>query len=234
MNKLQFIEIVNKTFPSINPNWIDLIDSYTKMIKQANQEMNLTRLDSTDKLYGQYFLESIICYKKVDFLKINSLVDVGSGSGIPGIVLKILYPHIKLTLIEASTKKANFLKKLVATLNLIDVQVINDRAEKVVRKYWQTFDLATAKAVAASPIITEILAGFIKKGGFVVLPKSKQYLQECANYELLGKQLGLKLIEIDSFVSDNEMTHNVIYFQKQNDTSSKYPRAYKDIVAKPL
>jgi 16S rRNA (guanine527-N7)-methyltransferase len=119
MNKEQFEEKIKKTFLNFSNDFFSNIEKYKQYLQKVNKVMNLTRLDSEEKIYEQYFFDSLKPFENIDFFSSSiSLLDIGSGSGIPGIVLKILYPEIKLTILETSLKKINFMKELCDILNI--------------------------------------------------------------------------------------------------------------------
>jgi 16S rRNA (guanine527-N7)-methyltransferase len=164
MNKHEFEVEIKKIFKNINDNFFSLVDEYKLFLQEYNKKVNLTRLDTEEKIYKDYFYESVIPYKDLDFLKINSVLDIGSGSGIPGVVIKLLYPHIKLTIIESNNKKIAFLKELTKKLN-ITITLYADRAENIARQHNEQFDLVTSRAVAVLPAILEISIRYVKIGG---------------------------------------------------------------------
>jgi 16S rRNA (guanine527-N7)-methyltransferase len=223
MNKTEFISSVNDIFKNIDSNFFSNIEKYKDFLNEVNEHTNLTRLDSPDKIYGEYFYESIIPYKDVDFAKIQSLLDIGSGSGIPGIVLKLLYPHIELTIIEANNKKCTFLKSLCEKLN-IDVQILNQRAENIQKNQREYFDLVTSRAVAPLPFIIEISLPYVKVGGFMIEPKSSKVIAELEDVNKIIQTLGGKFLAPKNFVSINQKTHIVITIEKIKPTNHQYPR----------
>ena len=120
MNEIEFETELKKNFNASNVQ-IQQFEIYKVFLQNQNEIHNLTRLDSNELIYGSYFYDSIYPYKDLDWSNIDSVLDVGSGSGIPGIALKILYPKIELTIVESVTKKTLFLKELVKKLNLQNV-----------------------------------------------------------------------------------------------------------------
>jgi 16S rRNA (guanine527-N7)-methyltransferase len=202
MNKLEFAESLNKTFKNIPNNFFDQIDKYKIFLQKYNQKMNLTRLDSESKIYGDYFYESIIPYKDFDFSKINLLLDIGSGSGIPGVVLKLLYPHIELTIIEANNKKCVFLKELCNHLGIKTV-ILNQRAEKIEKHQREQFDCVTSRAVASLSIMIEISLPYLKVDGLLIEPKSKKMYDEMPSAEKIISNLGGKFLQVNQFSSIN-------------------------------
>jgi 16S rRNA (guanine527-N7)-methyltransferase len=223
MNKLEFQKHVNDAFKNISPTFFETIEAYKTFLNESNQTLNLTRLNTEDKIYGEYFFESIIPYKSVDFSKINFVLDIGSGSGIPGIILKILYPHINLTIIEANTKKCVFLKQLSEQLS-INVQILNQRAENIENTQREMFDLVTSRAVTILPILLEISLPYVKVGGMLIEPKSKMGKQEINGVEKNIINLGGRLEKILEFSSINNRFHMVIFVAKVKKTDHSFPR----------
>ncbi|MBR4486831.1 16S rRNA (guanine(527)-N(7))-methyltransferase RsmG [bacterium] len=154
----------------------------------------------------------------------DSVLDVGSGSGIPGIALKILYPKIELTIVESVTKKTLFLKELVKKLNLQNVIILNERAEELDKKYKNKFDLVTARAVAELRIILELLIPYMKINGLCVLPKGNKSSEEMQAASHIVKKMKIYLVEKLQYESSDEHKEFVYIFTKKEDTPSIYPR----------
>lgn len=230
MDKKTFQYLVKKYYPNINQKAFDLFDSYLNFLTQKNKELNLTRLDKPELIYGSYLYDSIIPYKTLDFNNIKIILDIGSGSGIPGIALKIIFPNLHLTIIESNNKKVKFLNELVKHLNLTNVTVINKRAEEIKEDEYETFDLVTSRAVADVKTILEISVGYLKVNGILVIPKSKNYLNEMKNINYLLKELSLKELKHEHFISENNYTHNVLIYTKVKKTNRKYPRSWSQII----
>ncbi|MCQ2748346.1 MAG: 16S rRNA (guanine(527)-N(7))-methyltransferase RsmG [Mycoplasmoidaceae bacterium] len=166
-------------------------------------------------------------YRLVDFNTVKTVLDVGSGSGIPGIVIKLFFPNIKLTIVEASHKKCEFLSQLVKKLHLINVEVICQRIEQTSKT--RQFDLVTAKAVAPVETILELTVPFGKSDGLIVVPKGKNYLAEVKDLEQELKQLNAKLLTVDH-INDDGLDFYTIIAKKTGKTNPKYPRDYKKII----
>lgn len=223
MNKLQFKEIIKKNFKNISNDFFDQIEVYKNFVQTKNKLFNLTSLANDEVIYQKYFFDSIIDYKQINFSKINSVLDIGSGSGIPGIMIKLLFRHINLTIIEATTKKVKFLNELVNQLKLQNVTIINKRAEEIKNNEYETFDLVTSRAVAELKILLEISAPYTKVLGLIIEPKSKKYDQELISAKEIIKELNLSLVNEYDFNS-NGVLHHTFVFKKNKKTNHKYPR----------
>ncbi len=201
------------------------IKIYHDFLQSENLKYNLTRLDSEEIIYNDYFYQSVIVYKNIHFNNIKNVLDIGSGSGIPGIVLKLIFPHIKLTIIESNNKKANFMEMLASKLSLSDVNIIVQRAENILDNQVEYFDFVTAKAVANLESIVELCVPYCKINGCVVLPKTSKYLEEVKNFPKMLKQLNCCLMSVDIIIC-GEMSHHVITISKKDSCSTKYPRQW--------
>jgi len=170
-------------------------------------------------------------------IKLNdqSLCDVGSGLGVPGIVLKICFPNLKLSIVEANQKKCQFLKVVTDNLKLQDVHIINQRVEVFAHEYREIFDLVVARAVAPLNILNEICLPLVRISGNFIAYKALNVNSELNNINSGLSLLGATLINQNSYqLPNNYGTRNLLIFQKQKLTPLKYPRPYQQIKNKPL
>lgn len=229
MNKTEFKQLIKKHFKNIPNDFFDQIELYKDFVQSQNKLFNLTNLADEEVIYEKYFFDSIIDYKEIDFKQINNLLDIGSGSGIPGIIIKLLFKHVHLTIIEVTGKKVKFLNELVDKLHLDDVTIINKRAEDINNHEYESFDLVTSRAVAELKILLEISAPYAKVNGLIIEPKSKKYAQELTVAKTMIKNLDLSLINEYNF-NVYDVLHHVFVFKKQKKTNHKYPRSWKQII----
>lgn len=177
---------------------LTLLEKYYNYLGEYNAHTNLTAITQKEDVYLKHFYDSLTIIKVTDLNKTTSLIDVGSGAGFPGIVLKIFYPHLKLTIIDSNNKKTTFVKELCSKLNLKDVLVINARAEDYAKNHEGLYDVCTSRAVAYIDIISSLCLPFIKEEGRVILMKGAFNSEK----EVLlqhQKELGIKDYEIVSF-----------------------------------
>lgn len=238
MNREEFIVELKKLCPWVDETAINLLDKYKVILQRENAKYNLTRLDKEDTIYSSYFLESLIPYLRVNlFTKESnySLLDIGSGSGIPGIVLKIIFSNLKVTVLDSNNKKTEFLSLLVKELGLQDVEVIYGRAEELAQssKYREKFDVVTSRAVSGLYKILELSAAFCKINGYIIQPKSLKADEEYLEAQGTIKVLHLQLEDMISF-KYLEHQHHVFLFIKVKSTPSEYPRVWQQILKKPL
>ena len=234
MSEQEFIDALKKDDFILKQDQINQFNIYFNFLIEYNNHTNLTTIIEKEDVYLKHFYDSYLLTKTIDFNKINNCLDIGSGAGFPGIVLKILYPHIKITLLDSNNKKTKFLEELMKKLKITDVIIINDRAEKYIQERREYFDLVTARAVKNMQILTELSIPYVKVGGFFIAMKS-EYKEELNNSLNGIKKLGGKVIETKEMNLPNNLgIRSFIIIQKETQTNIKYPREYNKILKHPL
>ena len=219
---------------SLTEEQIIQFEQYYEILEVESQKYNLTSITSKEEVYIKHFYDSVLPLKKID-LSNKTVIDVGSGAGFPGIPLKIVNPSIKMTLVEPTTKRANFLKMVIEKLNLKDIEVINDRAENIINNHREKYDYATARAVAALNILLELLVPFVKVNGSVIALKGSSYNEEINLSKNAFKELNVELSKIYHESLPNDLGDRpILLLTKTKPTNKKYPRAYAQIKKKPL
>lgn len=212
-------------------NQINQLDKYALLIKEYNQVMNLTGIDEYQEVYLKHFYDSMLIKPLLDQLDYNNIADLGSGAGLPGIVLAIMYPDKQLFLIEPITKRANFLKIVVETLALENVVVINKRMEEVKEK----FDIIVSRAVANLNILLELSIPFLNIGGYLIALKGNKGKNEADLSAGAMEKLDCQLVKIDEQqLPDNQGERSNLLIKKDRETNSKYPRNNGQIKKSPL
>ncbi len=232
MNEIEFINNLKELNIEINEIQLKQLKEYCDFLIEYNNKINLTSINSIKDIYLKHFFDSLTLNKAINLKKIRNLCDVGTGAGFPGIVIKILFPNIELTLIESTNKKTIFLKELVNKLN-INVEIINKRAEEYSKTCKNRFDLVTCRALSKLNIISEICIPMVKIGGYFI-PMKSEIKTEIENTEYL-KLLNSKIEKIYEFNLPIENSkRSLIVIKKYNNCDDKFPRSYKNIVEKPL
>ncbi len=222
MNK--FLDDFNITLDIYNN-----LDKYYDLLVETNKVMNLTSITEYNDVYIKHFYDSLLLTKCNNNL--DDIIDVGSGAGFPGLVLGIYNSNLKITLLEPTKKRANFLEHVCNELNLNKIQVINERAENIKGNY----TYATARAVAPMNILLELITPLLKVGGIFYCLKGASYLEELEQSKHAIKELNLEVENIYHFDLPNEYGKRVIIaFKKENKTNPKYPRRYANILKQPL
>ena len=216
---------------NIDENKKNLFKSYFSLLTEYNSRFNITAITDEREVIVKHFIDSAL---GVELLKGETLADVGSGGGFPAIPLKIIKPDLKITLIEATEKKCEFLKTVADTLNLKEVTVLCGRAEEFAKKseYREKFDICTARAVARLNILSEYCLPFVKKGGIFLAYKGDAD-EEVRDSENAVKILGGKIITHDKYVLEGAK-RSLIVIEKQKNTDAKYPRGNARIKNKTL
>lgn len=205
--------------------------AYYKLLKEYNEKFNLTAITEEKEVYVKHFIDSALA---VELLKGDNLIDVGSGGGFPALPIKIIKPEIKVTLLEATEKKCEFLNVVIKELGLDGAEVICGRAEDYAKKeeFREKFDISTARAVARLNVLAEYCLPFVKKGGIFVAYKGDAD-EEIKEAEKAVKLLGGKIITQDKYVLDGAK-RTLVIAEKQKNTDAKYPRSNARIRNKPL
>ena len=144
MNKEEFIEELKKINIELSKEQLEKLDKFYNLLVEWNKKINLTRIISEEEVYLKHFYDSLTITKVVDLNKVDTLCDVGTGAGFPGIVLKIVYPNLKITLIDSLLKRVKYLNEIIKDLELENIEAIHTRGEDHKEKY----DVVTARAVA--------------------------------------------------------------------------------------
>lgn len=209
-------------------------EQYYNFLVQENEKYNLTNITNKEEVYIKHFFDSIQLDKVIDMNKINTLCDVGSGAGFPSIPLKIMYPHLKITIIEPTLKRCNFLNQLIELLELKDVTVINGRAE-CQSEYRNYFDIVCARAVANLRILSELCIPLVKVNGSFLTMKGSTFQEELNESQHAIKELDSIITKIYEYdLLNNNGHHCIIEIKKMKQTNNKYPRNYSTIKKKPL
>ncbi|MGL5591494.1 MAG: 16S rRNA (guanine(527)-N(7))-methyltransferase RsmG [Mycoplasmoidaceae bacterium] len=228
MNKEEFKKEILNHF-KCDEKLFEKIELYKEILIENNKQYNLTRLEEENKIYLNYFFESIIVYKDILENKNLKLLDIGSGSGIPGILIKIFYPKINVTIIESNNKKCEFMKSLISELDLQDINVICKRAEILNVEERETFDYVTSRAVASLKALIEISVPYLKVNGLLIEPKSTNLDNELFESKEIIEKLKLNYKNTLNYNFFNRV-HNIVIFEKTEKTSIEFPRMWKDIV----
>ena len=212
---------------------LDLLDRYAEILVDYNQKVNLTAITSPEGIEDRHFADSLLFAAQPEVT--GKLVDVGTGAGFPGVVAKIFKPDLQLTLMEPTGKRVEFLKYACAQLGLTGVEFAKERAEEAARKVWrEQFDLASARAVAALPMLAEYCLPLVKVGGNFLAMKGSSGEEELAAARGAIKKLGGEYKETRTLHLPGGDTRTLILCQKISQTPTAYPRNGGKIAKSPL
>jgi 16S rRNA (guanine527-N7)-methyltransferase len=233
MNKDEILEELKKINIELTKIQLEKLDKYYNLLLEWNSKINLTRIIEEKEVYLKHFYDSITLIKAIDLNNNLTICDVGTGAGFPGIVLKIVFPNLNITLVDALNKRIEFLKLVINELKLKNIEAIHDRAENFIRNNRNKYDLITCRAVSKLNIISELCIPGVKVNGYFI-PMKANIDEEIQNLEFLNK-LDSKLEKIVSFNLPVENSiRNLLVIKKIKDTNSIYPRNYDKIIKRPL
>lgn len=213
-----------------------LLAQYGALLLEKNQVMNLTAIREEDKVAQLHMLDCAALLPLADFAG-KTLIDVGTGAGFPGLPLKILVPSLEVTLLDSLGKRVDWLNEVSAQLGLSGVRAIHARAEEqaLVKGFRDSFDFATARAVAELRLLCELCLPYVKVGGFFLAMKSVDSSPELEDAAHCIKLLGGRVhSQHDYTIPGTDVTHRLVVIQKVAPTLKGYPRRWAKIQKEPL
>lgn len=212
------------------------LNIYGNLLLEWNEKINLTAITETEAVLFKHFYDCILFFKNADVPQNAKIVDVGTGAGFPGMVLKIVRPDLKVTLLDSLNKRLVFLNDVIEKLELTGIETVHMRAEEAgkSKKCRESYDIATARAVAGLPVLLEYCAPLIKKGGQLVAMKGPSVKEELALCDNALKVLGMEKPKIICETLTGEEQRAFVIMKKISQTPPKYPRKPSDISKQPL
>ena len=231
----KFRNSMNSIGIELTDSQLNAFETYYDMLIDRNKVMNLTAITEFDEVMDKHFLDSVYLFRSIKLEADYKLIDIGTGAGFPGIPLKIVFPELKITLLDSLNKRVGFLNDLIEELNLNDIEAIHGRAEDIARNkaYRASYDTAVSRAVANLSTLSEYCLPFVKIGGKFVSYKSGDCADEVDNAKAAIHLLGGKINKIDEFSYSNN-SRSFIVIDKVMNTSNKYPRKAGLPSKKPL
>lgn len=210
---------------------------YFDYLRQVNQQINLTAITEEQEVYIKHFYDSLTIASIFSFQQGDSLIDIGTGAGFPGIPLKIIFPDVKITLLDSLKKRIHFLQEVIERLHLKQITCVHGRAEDMAHKkdYREQFDVVTARAVAKLNTLAEYCLPFVKVGGTFLAMKSPSVHEEINDAKQAFHKLGQVVYTTHSFSLPNQQGERVIVaIQKKHSTPKAFPRRAGIPKRKPL
>jgi len=229
MNKEEFVLELKKIGIDVTDSQLMQLDKYYRLLTLWNEKINLTRITEENDVYLKHFYDSLTLYRVIDLNSDLSLCDVGTGAGFPGLVLKIVFPTLRITLVDALLKRVNFLKLVIDELGLKDIEVYHDRAESFARVNREKFDIVTSRAVANLRVLSELSIPMVRVNGYFVAMKGlcDDEIDEASD---ILKRLGSSVEVVDNFTLPVENSQrSLIKVRKSVKTEHKYPRNFDKI-----
>ena len=232
----KFIEELKKINIELTEDQLNKFKKYADFLLEYNKTTNLTAIRDIEGVYLKHFYDSLLVLDNniVDFSEVESLIDIGTGAGFPGVVIKIMFPNIKVTLLDSNNKKTTFLKELINVLGLYNVTIINDRAENYVKEHRQEYDISIARAVSELRVISELCLPLTKINGYFIALKGN-YVPEIKAASNTIKKLDSEIVSIKETMLPIEKSYRSLIFVKVNKKIDEiYPRRYEQIIKKEL
>lgn len=211
----------------LNEKQEDQFKSYFNILTEWNSVMNLTTITEYNDVVDKHFVDSLSLIKAVDLKKNESIIDMGTGAGLPGIPLKIVFPQLRVVLMDSLNKRIKFLDHVIEKLGLTEIKAVHGRAEEAgrVKDYREKFDLCVSRAVANLSSLSEICLPFVRVDGYFVSYKAAEIEVEIEAAEKAIAVLGGKIEKVEKFYLPNtNIERSLIIIHKKYTTPRTYPR----------
>ena len=211
------------------------LDTFAGMLAETNKSFNLTAITEPDEMTVKHFADCLSVFAFVDIPENSSIIDVGTGAGFPGMVLLLARPDIKMTFLDSLNKRLNFIEDVLKATG-VDAETLHARAEDAGKDaaYRESFDFATARAVADLSVLLEYCLPFVRVGGSFVSMKSADTDGELESAKGVINILGGEIKSINSFDLVENMPRKIVEIKKISQTPTAYPRTSKKIAKSPI
>ena len=234
MNIEEFINETKKLGIDVTGEQLEKLEIYCNFLLEYNTHTNLTAIKNREEVYLKHFYDSLTLVKSIDLTSIENLLDIGTGAGFPGMVLKIFFPNLQIYLVDSNNKKTKFLIELKDKLNVDKVEVINNRIENITSRFINSIDVVTARAVTNLPVLVELALPLVKVSKYFIAMKGNAQ-EELENSEYAIAYLGGKIEDVKEFDLPHDAGKRMlITIHKTQKSELNKLRPYEKIVKKPL
>lgn len=228
----QLIQDLKEWNISLNETQINQLEDYYKLLIDWNDKINLTSITEYDEVLKKHYLDSCAlslffenyrCFEDKQF----SLIDIGTGAGFPGLVLKIVYPESDIVLLDSLNKRINFLDEVIDKLSLDNITTVHSRSEDLARNddFREKFDFAVSRAVSNLSTLSEYCLPFVKVGGYFIPYKSDKLQEELPTGKIAIEKLGGNLDNVmDYSLPNSDISRSLVIVSKVKNTPKKFPR----------
>lgn len=228
---MTIIDEFAKVSVSINERQSEQFRTLFEFMVEYNKNVNLTSITEFEDVVVKHFIDSVMPFSRLGISGNETLIDVGTGAGFPALPLLIVYPELKATLCDSLAKRCTYLELACEKIGA-KAEIIHARSEELGRTRREKYDIATARAVAAMPVLTEFCLPFVKIGGeFIALKSVNEDISQAVS---AIKTLGGELVKTEDYALPNGDDRRVALIKKISQTPTKYPRSYANITKKPL
>ena len=234
IDKTRLLRLFSSQNIQLSDAQAEQFNNYAELLVEWNQKINLTAITEPQEIEEKHFLDSCLPFADIDIPKFASVVDVGTGAGFPGIPLKIIRPDIGLTLVDSLQKRITFLETCCAQLGVV-AKTIHGRAEELGRSDMrESFDIATARAVARLSVLCEYCLPFVKVGGVFVALKGRDCAEEIRLAYTAIKTMGGEILKTVEYSLPSGDGRTAVIIKKVKPTPPAYPRTKAKMEKKPL
>lgn len=229
----EFIEKCKSLNIEVTEKKLSQLEIYAKFLQEYNEHTNLTAITNLEDIYLKHFYDSLTLTKVIDLKTCTNLLDFGTGAGFPGMVLKIFFPDLKVTLLDSNNKKIRFLTELQDKIHVDNLELINTRVENIRNERLNYYDVVTARAVTNMPVLTELAMPLVKKNKYFIAMKGSNTEEIKTSKNAILKMHG-EISEINTFLLSKETgMRNIIKIKKNKETDLNELRTYEKIIKKP-
>ena len=234
MNLEVFKNELEKLNINVNDTQLKQLEDYYNLLIEWNNKINLTAITEKEQVYLKHFYDSLTITKIINLNEIDSLCDIGTGAGFPGMVIKILFPNINVILVDSLNKRIEFLKIVKERLKLNKLEIYHDRAEEFAHNNIEKFDVVTARAVANLSTLLEYSIPMVKINKYFIPLKSNVDEEIINSKNALEKLNSIIEEKIEFLLPIENSKRTILKIKKIGKTNNRYPRKYKEIKEKPL
>lgn len=220
---------------TVTPKQAEQFQSYLELLLAWNEKINLTAITEPDDVVVKHFLDCMLILSHCGIPEGARCMDVGTGAGFPGVVLKIMRPDLRLTLLDSLNKRLTVLADILEKLGL-QAELVHERAEEAGRKtlYRLQYDFVTARAVAALPVLCEYCMPFVRQGGIFAAMKGPKAREETVGAQKAVSVLGGTFLPPEEYTLPDVEGRSLILVRRTAPLSDRYPRHGSKITKTPI